>query len=79
MKKSRFSKTLVSLLILSNVIFTIAILYIFYYTGREPSTLIISWFGFTTGELGVVGYIKGKKVKKEEEIEKGKSDYSERI
>jgi len=51
-----------------NVIFTTVILYIFFYTGSEPSTLIVAWFGFTTGEIVVGGAIQRKKY----DIEYGK-------
>lgn len=50
-KLSRFSKKIVALIITANILFTGAVLYIFLRTGSEPSTLIVSWFGFTTGEL----------------------------
>jgi hypothetical protein len=80
MKKGKFSKVLVPFIIISNILFTLVILYIFYFTGREPSTLIISWFGFTTGELGMLAGIKARKVKKEiAKVEKEGRDYSERI
>jgi len=47
----KFSKAIVSLVILLNAAFTVAVLYIFYRVGMEPTTLIGAWFGFTTIEL----------------------------
>jgi hypothetical protein len=57
MKKGVFSKLVV------NVVFTAAVLYIFMKTYVEPTTLIVSWFAFTTGELGALAGIKIKKSK----------------
>ncbi|MPN03221.1 hypothetical protein SDC9_150447 [bioreactor metagenome] len=62
MKNSRFSKILVTLIIVMNVAFTIYVLEIFKKIGSEPSTLILSWFGFTTGELLMLSSIKKKKI-----------------
>lgn len=66
-KKNRFSKWIVSLVILLNILFTIAVLYIFLQTGSEPMTLIGAWFAFTTGELWMLSSIRKSKVKKEGE------------
>jgi len=57
-KKGRFSKFIVVLVILLNVIFTTGIFYVFTKVGSEPSTLIVSWFGFTTVELWSLSKIK---------------------
>lgn len=66
-KKGRFSKFIVTLVIILNVIFTAAILYVFLKTdGSEPSTLIGSWFAFTTVELWSLSKIKRAKVKEDE-------------
>lgn len=64
-KEGKFSKRIVALVILLNVFFTAAVLYVFLRVGSEPSTLIISWFAFTTGELWMLSSIK-KKMSKEE-------------
>lgn len=58
----KFSKLIVTLVILLNAAFTAAVLYVFLKVGSEPSTLIASWFGFTTGELWFLSGIKKKKV-----------------
>ena len=60
-KKGRFSKFIVTFVILLNVIFTAAVLYIFLNIGSEPTTLITAWFTFTTGELWMLASIKKKK------------------
>jgi hypothetical protein len=49
----KFSKLIVALVILLNAAFTVAVLFIFYRVGTEPTALIAAWFGFTTGELWV--------------------------
>ena len=61
-KAGVFSKFVVTLIILSNVMFTSAVLYIFFSVQAEPMTLIVSWFAFTTGELGALAGIKAKKI-----------------
>lgn len=67
-KKSKFSKMMVALVILMNISFTIAVLYVFVKTGgNEPVTLIGSFFTFTTGELWLMASIKKAKVNKKDE------------
>lgn len=65
-KKGRFSKWIVSLIILLNVGFTIGAFYVFLRVGSEPTTLIISFFAFTTGELWMLSSIKKKEIKEED-------------
>ena len=60
-KQGRFSKFIVSLVIFINVVFTAAVLYIFYKTYAEPNTLIVSWFAFITGELWMLSSIKKRR------------------
>ena len=62
----KFSKWIVSLIIIMNIIFTGVVLYIFFVTYSEPYTLIGAWFGFTTVELWSLASIKKKEVSKEE-------------
>ena len=66
-KKNRFSKFIVTVVILLNILFTAAVLYVFLQTGSEPMTLIGAWFTFTTGELWMLSSIKKSKVKKDGE------------
>ena len=58
--KPKFSKMIVTLIILMNLIFTISILVVFLQTGSEPSTLITAFFAFTTVELWSLAGIKKK-------------------
>ena len=74
--KGQYSKALVTLIILMNIIFTIAVFVVFARTGSEPSTLIATWFSFTTVELWSLARIKKKKIDREiNEIKYGGSDY----
>ncbi len=63
-KKNRFSKFIVAVVIILNILFTAAVLYVFLKTGSEPMTLVGCWFAFTTGELWMLSSIKKSKVKK---------------
>jgi hypothetical protein len=63
MKKGVFSKLVVAFIVFANVVFTAAVLYVFYKTQTEPTTLIISWFAFTTGEMSLLAAVKTKKIK----------------
>ena len=63
--KGNFSKFIVGFVIAINVIFTIAVLWIFLKTSAEPTTLIGAFFAFTTVELWQLATIKKSKVKNE--------------
>jgi len=69
MTEERFSKKVVRWVILLNAVFVVAVLFLYWHTGSEPSTLIASWFAFTTGELWALAGIK-----KEETRQGGDSD-----
>jgi len=58
----KFSKAIVSLVILLNAAFTVAVLFIFYRIGTEPTSLIAAWFGFTTIELWALAGIKKREI-----------------
>ena len=58
----RFSKFIVTLVILLNVSFTVAALYAFLRVGSEPTALISAWFAFTTIELWALAGIKKKEI-----------------
>ncbi len=60
----RFSKFIVTLVVLLNMAFTIAFLYAFMKVGTEPTALISAWFAFTTGELWFLAGIKKKEVER---------------
>jgi len=66
-RKSRFSKFIVVLVILLNVAFTLGVFYLFLKVGSEPTTLIASWFSFTTVELWSLSKIKREKEKNKDE------------
>jgi len=65
----RFSKAIVSLVIMLNVIFSVAVLFIFYRVGSEPTALISAWFGFTTVELWALAGIKKREIEKQNDRE----------
>ena len=65
-RKNLFSKAIVSVVIILNAIFTIAVLSIFLKTANEPSSLIVAWFSFTTVELWSLAGIKKAKERKED-------------
>lgn len=74
-RKGIYSKVIVVIVIILNVLFTISVLWLFYETSSEPSTLIVSWFAFTTGELLMLSSIKKSKV--ESDNKKGKGENNE--
>ena len=75
----KYSKLIILIIILSNVIFTSSVLYIFYKLEQEPTGLIIAWFGFCTGELAIMGSIKKREVTKDEVKEPVKRPIKETI
>lgn len=60
----KFSKIILSIIILSNIIFTSTVLVIFINVGSEPVALIGAWFAFTTCEIWLLAGIKKCKIKK---------------
>lgn len=58
-----FSKFIVTMVIILNILFTMAILYLFWLKGQEPRFLIGAWFAFTTGELWMLASIRNTKTK----------------
>jgi pheromone shutdown protein TraB len=60
-KKGKFSKKIVVSVIILNILFTAAIIWLFWQTGNEPSSLVVAWFGFTGLELWSLAGIKKKK------------------
>jgi len=70
MKKNRFSKLIVALIVLLNTGFAIGVLFVFLKVGNEPTALIAAWFAFTTGELWLMAGIKKSKLKKEDNYER---------
>lgn len=72
-KGRRYSKGIVALIIVLNVIFTGVVLYSFNATGgSEPTTLIISWFAFTGTELIALAGIKCTEIKRSPNLQRGR-------
>ncbi|HHV10421.1 MAG TPA: hypothetical protein GXX75_09120 [Clostridiales bacterium] len=69
-KKGIYSKVIIVVVIVLNVLFTAAVLHAFEKTGNEPAALIAAWFSFTTGELLMLTSIKKAKEKKKGSGEK---------
>lgn len=65
-KKGWFSKAVVLLIIVLNVLFTMKVFDVVEKGYMEPTTLIVAWFGFTTVELWSLAGIKKRKEAKEE-------------
>lgn len=59
----RFSSIIVTLVVILNALFTVAVLFVFLKVGNEPSILIGAWFSFTTGELFALSSIRKAKIK----------------
>ena len=72
MKKARFSKFVVSFIVLVNCLFTAAALFVFLRTGAEPTALIAAWFAFTTGELMALAGLHHSENKSKTDKEDGK-------
>ncbi len=67
----KFSKKIVALVILLNVAFTGAVLFVYLRVGSAPDSLIVAWFAFTTGELWLLSGITKAKVELERRDESG--------
>ncbi len=65
----RFSKKIVVLIVTLNIVFTAAILAVFWHTGNEPGVLVGAWFTFTTGELWALSKVTREKNKLKKESE----------
>ena len=59
----RFSKWIVALVIMLNVAFTGAVLFLCFRSATVPDSLIVAWFAFTTGELWFLAGITKEKLK----------------
>lgn len=70
MKKIKYSKLVVVMVIILNIVFTATVLFVFLKTSSEPITLIGCWFAFTTGELWMLSSIKKSEVINEKENKK---------
>lgn len=59
-KKKKFSKKIVVLVILLNIIFTVAVFVAAFFNAVIPDSLIMAWFAFTTTELIALAGIRIK-------------------
>ena len=60
----KFSSFIVVVVVLLNIGFVLGVFYASLQNATIPDSLIIAWFGFTTGELWMLASIKKTKVKK---------------
>ena len=67
----KFSKAIVALVIMLNVLFAGAVLWVFLQIKTEPVVLIGAWFSFTTAELLALAGIKKKEVNGSKEEKEG--------
>lgn len=58
MAQKKYSKQIVILIIVLNIVFTIAVMYLGYFGTEIPEELISNWFTFTGVELGALAGIK---------------------
>lgn len=61
--KGRFSKLILKSMFIFLMVFTMAVLYVSYKTGSEPSTLVTCVFAFCGAEGGCLAWIKTIKSK----------------
>lgn len=61
----KFSKKVITSMLVFLVLFTIAVLFISFKTGSEPSSLVVSVFGFCGIEGGCLALIKSAEAKAE--------------
>lgn len=64
---NKFSKKIVALVILLNVTFAGAVLYLCLKSSIVPDSLIVAWFAFTTGELWLLAGIRKAKMQGSDE------------
>lgn len=64
------SDLILAFVILAVHIFTISVLWVFYKVSSEPTTLIVSYFGFMTVEVWTLGTIKKHNITSEKRMKK---------
>lgn len=57
-KRIKFSKIIVSLVLLSVLVFTVTMVAVFVRSGSVPDSLVTAFFAFAGGEAGVLGLIR---------------------
>lgn len=68
----KFSKFIVVLVIILNIVFAAVVFYVFDRTKVEPVELVRAWFAFTTVELWALAGIKKKEVQRDDQKNLGK-------
>lgn len=61
----KFSKKIIYAIIVLNIVFTTAVLYVCMLGNTVPDSLVLGWFSFTGTELVLLAGIKKHKLKKE--------------
>lgn len=61
--KMKYSKIVITSLLVTVLIFTVVMTVIFCYKGSVPDSLIAAFFAFAGGEAGILGLIKHGKTK----------------
>ena len=64
----KFSKFIVMLVLLLNVVFACVILWLVWHNRQEPGVLVAAWFAFTTGELWALAIVTKEEKKQESEL-----------
>lgn len=54
----KFSKRIVVLVLISVLVFTVTMIFVFLRTGAVPDTLVTAFFAFAGGEAGVLGLLR---------------------
>lgn len=75
--RGQYSKSVVTLILLVAMIFSAAVLVIFWHTGAEPATLVSCFFAGVIGELWFLAGIKKKKIVQENNCENQCREYEE--
>ena len=70
----KFSNGIVILCVLMNLAFTLLVFIMVQGDHVVPDSLIVAWFGWTTGELWMLASIKKAKVKKIRRSDKGENE-----
>lgn len=66
MRRVNFSSKIVIMVIVLNVLFTLAVLAVSWHTGQGLDSLVVGWFAFTGTELWTLGKIKRDKIGKDD-------------
>lgn len=62
-QKAKYSKKMVTGISIAIIMFTIAVLVVYWHTGSEPSSLIVAFFGAALGEFWQLAGIKKAEIR----------------